>query len=175
MTEKKKKSIASTRPDQKIPFPKHLIFEIVKEIENGVSRKSACLKYGMAYCTLSEWMNKYGSEAYHSSKKHVYAVKDKRAIVRAINEGRMTKREACISHDINKKVLNQWIRNFRDQLDELSPSNEITMTEIKGPVREETDKELARAMLKIKALETMIDIAEEQFKINIRKKFGAKQ
>ena len=31
------------------------------------------------------------------------------------------------------------------------------------------------AKLKIAALETMIDLAEEQFKINIRKKYGAKQ
>ena len=36
-------------------------------------------------------------------------------------------------------------------------------------------KELAEAKLKIAALETMIDIAEEQFKISIRKKPGAKQ
>ncbi len=36
-------------------------------------------------------------------------------------------------------------------------------------------KDLADAKLKITALETMIDIAEEQFKISIRKKSGAKQ
>jgi len=175
MTEKKRKSIPSTRSDHKTPFPKHLIFQIVKDIENGTNRKSACLKYGMAYCTLCEWMNKYGSEVYHCSKKRVYPLKDKRAIVRAINEGRTTKKEACISHDIDKKVLNQWIRNFRNQSDELSSSNEVTMIEIKDSLKEEAGKELAQAMLKIKALETMIDIAEEQFKISIRKKFGAKQ
>jgi hypothetical protein len=39
----------------------------------------------------------------------------------------------------------------------------------------ETRKQLNEANLKIKALETMIDIAEQQFKISIRKKFGAKQ
>ncbi|MGN6540815.1 MAG: transposase, partial [Ginsengibacter sp.] len=112
---------------------------------------------------------------YHCSKKRVYPLKDKTAIVRAINEGRTTKKEACISHDIDKKVLNQWIRNFRNQSDELSSSNEVTMIEIKDSLKEEAGKELAQAMLKIKALETMIDIAEEQFKINIRKKFRAKQ
>ena len=37
------------------------------------------------------------------------------------------------------------------------------------------EKELAAARLKIAALETMIDMAEEQFKISIRKKPGAKQ
>ncbi|MNF06951.1 hypothetical protein D3C87_1991320 [compost metagenome] len=36
-------------------------------------------------------------------------------------------------------------------------------------------KALMEANLKIKALDTMIDIAEEQLKIDIRKKSGAKQ
>ena len=47
-------------------------------------------------------------------------------------------------------------------------------------ISEETDlralkKALEEANLKIKALDTMIDIAEEQLKINIRKKSGARQ
>jgi hypothetical protein len=37
------------------------------------------------------------------------------------------------------------------------------------------EQQLAEAQLKIRALETMIDIAEEQLKIDIRKKSGAKQ
>jgi hypothetical protein len=36
-------------------------------------------------------------------------------------------------------------------------------------------KKLADAQLKIAALNTLIDVAEEQLKINIRKKPGAKQ
>lgn len=36
-------------------------------------------------------------------------------------------------------------------------------------------KELEEARLKIAALNTLIDVAEEQLKINIRKKPGAKQ
>jgi hypothetical protein len=39
----------------------------------------------------------------------------------------------------------------------------------------ELSKQLIEANLKIKALETMIDVAEQKFKISIRKKFGAKQ
>jgi transposase len=36
-------------------------------------------------------------------------------------------------------------------------------------------KALSEAQLKIKALDTLIDLAEEQLKINIRKKSGARQ
>ena len=39
----------------------------------------------------------------------------------------------------------------------------------------ELEKALAEAKLKIAALEIMIDLAEQQFKIKIRKKSGAKQ
>ncbi|MNH34984.1 hypothetical protein D3C79_956280 [compost metagenome] len=41
--------------------------------------------------------------------------------------------------------------------------------------RQALQKALMEANLKIKALDTMIDIAEEQLKIDIRKKSGAKQ
>jgi len=44
-----------------------------------------------------------------------------------------------------------------------------------GSLTNDIQKELMSAKLKIAALETMIDLAEEQFKINIRKKYGAKQ
>jgi hypothetical protein len=40
---------------------------------------------------------------------------------------------------------------------------------------EQALKKLQEAELKVKALNTMIDVAEEQFKISIRKKPGAKQ
>lgn len=41
--------------------------------------------------------------------------------------------------------------------------------------KEALQKALQDAELKIKALNTLIDVAEEQLKIEIRKKFGAKQ
>ena len=40
---------------------------------------------------------------------------------------------------------------------------------------EDLERQLAQAELKIAALETMIDLAEEQFRIAIRKKAGTKQ
>lgn len=41
--------------------------------------------------------------------------------------------------------------------------------------KEALQKALQEAELKIKALNTLIDVAEEQLKIEIRKKSGAKQ
>lgn len=39
----------------------------------------------------------------------------------------------------------------------------------------ELEKQLERSKLKNLAIETMVDIAESEFKINIRKKSGSKQ
>ena len=44
-----------------------------------------------------------------------------------------------------------------------------------APGSEDLEQALRQANLKILALETLIDIAEEQLKIKIRKKPGAKQ
>jgi hypothetical protein len=89
----------------------------------------------------------------------------------------MTKQEACIAYKLNKKLLNSWIAKFGKEFSDLSMYNQDNMVEMKITTSDKAiDKqELFEAKLKIKALETMIDIAEEQFKINIRKKFGAKQ
>ena len=46
---------------------------------------------------------------------------------------------------------------------------------MKEPEKESLEKALKEAELKIKALNTLIDVAEEQLKIDIRKKSGAKQ
>jgi hypothetical protein len=43
------------------------------------------------------------------------------------------------------------------------------------PEKEALKKALEAAQLKISALNTLIDVAEDQFKIRIRKKAGARQ
>jgi hypothetical protein len=48
MSQKKNKSIPSTRDNPTIPFPKGLVLEIVREVEQGLCRKEACSRYGMA-------------------------------------------------------------------------------------------------------------------------------
>jgi uncharacterized membrane protein YgaE (UPF0421/DUF939 family) len=47
--------------------------------------------------------------------------------------------------------------------------------ELKDTEKEALKKALEEAQLKISALNTLIDVAEDQFKIKIRKKAGARQ
>jgi hypothetical protein len=47
--------------------------------------------------------------------------------------------------------------------------------DLPDPEKEALKKALEEAQLKISALNTLIDVAEDQFKIKIRKKAGARQ
>ncbi len=176
MSEKKYKTIPSKRNDPTSRFHKQLVLQIVREVEQGFSRKEACDKYGMAYCTLGEWMSRFGSPVYQLTKRSHFSSQQRRSIIRAIREGRMTKDEANLIHKVGKKTLSTWLREAKQEDSELVCFNQNDMA-VKQINYSGSDlqKELAQAQLKIKALETMIDIAEEQFKIAIRKKSGAKQ
>ncbi len=176
MLQKKAKSISSTRCERTFPFPKEMILQIVGEVESGCSRKKACATYGMAYVTLCEWMGRYGSAGYQSKKKAIFSLRQKRNIIGAIKEKRLTRKEACLAHNINIKVLNSWLLKSMREDEELSRTNNFEMNvNLSTSADACIEKELNQARLKIRALETMIDIAEEHFKISIRKKPGAKQ
>src|ERR1019366_9178347 len=97
----------------------------------------------------------------------------RREIVRAITEGRMTVKQAMLACNITcASSIRKWIREMQDETVDLADNNRLSMPPLPVP---DHQKELAAAKLKITALETMIDIAEEQFKISIRKKYGAKR
>ena len=169
------KSIRIQRVDKYQPFGKSLILQIVQEVESGLCRKQACITYGMAYFTLGEWMRKYGSETYHMTKRPFFSPKEKRSAVRAVCENRMTKAEACIAYKVQKGILNAWLLKFKREEEELAVITQPAIMNLTSCTKGAIQKDLSDALLKIRALETMIDIAEEQFKISIRKKSGAKQ
>lgn len=174
-----KKDVFLKRDNKKQVFDKRLVKKIVKDVESGVPRRDVINKYGMTKGTLSEWMNKYGSPAYHSSKRQVYSSSKKRTILRAIETG-MSLREAQVSFGVKHvAMVRKWVRDAKQENYDLSTCNSISMA--KPSEKKESDEvkalkqALAEAQLKIQALDTMIDIAEEQLKINIRKKSDARQ
>jgi hypothetical protein len=72
------------------------------------------------------------------------------------------------------------MKDFEKENAELSDSKPIEVAKKTAETSEDLElkalkKALEEANLKIRALDTMIDIAEEQLKIDIRKKSGARQ
>lgn len=66
---KKRDYLNSKRDNPASQFDKRLILQIVKEVEEGLPRKEACSIYGMAYCTMNEWIRKYASQDYQAKRR----------------------------------------------------------------------------------------------------------
>lgn len=106
---------------------------------------------------------------------------EKRWLVREIESGRMTLGEAK-EHLGFSKAPDALIRKWQKQFTSDIPLTLPVMTEKEKQKLEaahkrlkELEKQLEHAQMKNIALETMIDIAEEQLRIVIRKKSGPKQ
>jgi transposase len=174
----------SDRKSKYQSYDKSFILEIVESIERGVPRSHITREHGIARSVQAVWMRDYGSPGYHASKQGHVSQQEKRTIVRAIEEGRMTIYEARIAYRVNSTVtITKWIKEAKRENAELVLSNTALMAKKRDQQADpDTQKALAEALkkleeaeLKVKALNTLIDVAEEQFKIAIRKKAGAKQ
>jgi transposase len=151
----------------------------VSSVEAGISRKIICEQYGVALSTLDGWMRLYGSAHYQAHKRRAFSPQQKRNIVRAITEDRLNVKEAAVANSIPVDTVRSWIRTINRENTELAVLNRSVMDQ-QRPATPAQDlktlqQQLQEAQLKIAALETMIEIAEKQYKIEIRKKPGAKQ
>jgi len=171
----------ASRATHQSHYDKRLILKIVKEIEEGLPRREANRIYGLGAGTLDGWMKKYGSAHYreYCRKKH-FTNLQKRTVVCAIEQGRMSIPEALAAYKIkSSKTIREWLQQYQSEKVEICVETEPPMGKKKkvGTTSQTAalQKALQEAELKIKALNTLIDVAEEQLKIDIRKKSGARQ
>lgn len=163
------------------PFRKQVILQVVRSIERGATRGEIIKRYGVAKSTLSGWVQQYGSPAWLASQKPL-SIPDRRSMVRAVEEGRMTLKEAKLAFSLKsvqavKRYMQQAEKEKAElrRLSLLMDKNEARQEAISSEDAAALKKALEQAELKIKALNTLIDVAEEEFKIPIRKKPGARQ
>jgi len=177
METKETEFIYSDRTSSQQSFDRRLIEHIICLAEQGVPRRDLIEQYGMSKGTLIRWMDKYGSTA---KKRKTYSLLQKRSVVRAVESG-MSISQAQIAFDIaSDRSIRDWIKGFKEENAELSSSNPLQVPKKITDRSEKTELEALRRVLeeeilKNRALNTMIDIAEQQLKIDIRKKSGAKQ
>lgn len=107
---------------------------------------------------------------------------EKRWLVREIESGRMTVGEAKERIEFYSKapdaLIQHWRKKFASEIAFTLPvmtEKEKQKLEAAHKRLKQLEKQLEDAQFKNIALETMIDIAEEQLKISIRKKSGPKQ
>lgn len=107
---------------------------------------------------------------------------EKRWLIRELESGRMSIGEAKERINFYSKspegLIKMWRRQFRSEIAFTLPvmtEKEKQKLEAAHKRLKELENQLEQAQMKNIALETMIDIAEEQLKISIRKKSGPKQ
>jgi hypothetical protein len=154
------------------------IQKIVAAIEGGMPRRDICVIYGLSRSTVSMWMRDHGSEVYKAKQGGRLSNAQKRSMIRVIREGRMTMQEAKLAYNMPSytaimKILREDSENSDLSGDMQSKANAADGQE--DAEKKALKKALEEAQLKIKALNTLIDVAEDQFKIPIRKKPGARQ
>lgn len=111
-----------------------------------------------------------------------YEVSFRRWLVIQIDSGNMTYQEARERFSLSiwdyKKIIKRWQERYSDEIHlSLRAMSAKERTDVKALEKriKELEEQLERAQMKNVALDTMIDIAENDYKLEIRKKSGPKQ
>lgn len=110
--------------------------------------------------------------------KEQYPISFKRWIAREIESGKISIKEAIEHFGVKGRTIYDWISLYslgkEVSLSIMTPQEKQEKILLEKRIKE-LEKALEYAKLKNIAVETMIDVAEEQFRISIRKKAGPKQ
>ena len=112
-------------------------------------------------------------------KKKAFNVSEKRWIIRELESGRLSHSEACeLISEASKEpraLIHYWKKKYAPGIAVTLPvmtEKERQKLEAAQKRMKALEKQLEDAQMKNIALETMIDIAEEELRISIRKKSG---
>jgi transposase-like protein len=166
-------------------YDKKFIAKVVEEVLKGKPKRVVQLKYGLNRSTLNTWLEDIDLAVETRRIGSRVPIDLKRSVVRTVRSGRLSMREAMITYGIKTpKTIERWIKELEQENADLVESNAVWMKKNKTTPKDTTEKNadvkalqkaLEEAQLMNAALNTLIDVAEEQFQINIRKKAGAKQ
>ena len=109
--------------------------------------------------------------------KAIKTVIEKEAIVSEYLLGEISYRNIGKKYGVDYRIVHSWVKKFQGTPVRKSKKSNSTLCS-KEPLPADLkmlQDELRKAKLHNELLNAIIDIAEDQLKINIRKKFGAKQ
>ena len=112
-------------------------------------------------------------------RKSDKTVQDQEAIIAEYLLGDTTYRKLGTKHGVDFRVIHHWVSRFQGKLVKQSKpkikSKAVLPQEDLPQDVKQLQEELRKSKLHNKLLNAIIDIAEEQLKIDIRKKSGTKQ
>jgi len=104
---------------------------------------------------------------------------ERRHIAMIVLRENLTLDEAFNRFGHSRQTINRWVHLYYDEIEQITVMLPMSDNAVPSLPPSEQDMEyeakLQAAQLKITALETMIDLAEQTYKIAIRKNSGTKQ
>ena len=155
-------------------YPMAVRLEAVRLVESGHLYRQVQQQFGVSPATVWHWLQRYGSPVYQQMKRTRFPLAQKQLIARELLDGRLSEEEALLKYGLRlKKTLREWVAAYQaEQVAAPPPVHFPATTEADAPAA--LAGQLRRAQWQIEALHTLIDQAEATYKIDIRKKGGAK-
>jgi transposase len=152
-------------------FSKEQRIQIVRDIENGLlTREEAMRKYNIvATNTLLSWMLRYAANPEKVLSRKISQAEKRTLAYRILNK-ETTPAEVAVEHGLGLHSIWGWVRNAKKEIQLHKNTPATALAQLKNEQREIED-----LRLKVAALEMMIDIAQKELNIDIRKKSGTKQ
>jgi len=146
-----------------------IIEQIVREIEEKKgSIEEIRKRYGaVKITTLKKWVEVYGSGNFPTNRRAI-TLDTKLQAVYEFESGELTLKEIMRKYKISDNTVKLWQKKY-------AGSSQEKKNNLDEADEKQSRKQIRELKLKVYALETMIDLAEKQYRIAIRKKFGTKQ
>lgn len=114
---------------------------------------------------------------------NVVSDREKLRIVELYLKGGISQQDLSKQAGVSRSCISKWVKCYTtngtfyryDDVKNTEPKPNNSMVDTRDAEIARLKAALEKAELRARALDTMIDVAEENFKIKIRKKAGAKQ
>lgn len=152
-------------------FSKEQRIKIVREVESHqLSRSEAMEKYNIVNTsTLQSWLLRYGSTDTAAKNRPTQKVERRQAAYKIIS-GEATVHEIAREMNVGIHAVWGWVRAAKEEISLGKPIKKVDATALAANQQQVED-----LRMKIVVLETMIDLAEKELNIDIRKKSGTKR
>ena len=111
--------------------------------------------------------------------RSVNSIQESESIVAEYLTGNTSYRKLAAKHNVSFNTLHRWVNNFQSKSlkkgKAIKPAQQVNQPEQLPTDVKQLQEELRKARLHNELLNAMIDIAEEQLKIDIRKKSGTRR
>jgi hypothetical protein len=125
----------------------------------------------------SRYKHRLAPQLSNTASLHQYEVSFRRWLGRELADGRITTQQAAEQFNIPEFNIQSIRKLYAPQvvfLDDMTEAEKHQLEELQKRLKL-LEKQLQEATIKNIALETLVDVAEQEFNIPIRKKPGAKQ